>query len=610
MSESKRMGRRTTAVGILLPLLGVLGVLFWAWPAAASDQVQQSFVLQPGWNSVYLEVEPEPNDTESVFEGLPVASVWTWNPSFSTVEFIQDPAEGLVNRDGWLGFFPRPRPEAFLTNLFIVQPNRAYLIKLEGDEPVTWTVSGRPSLRSQRWVTDSFNLVGLPVDPAAPPTFGDYFASSEAHSPAQVYRLDGTGVWQLVANPDFEPVQSGEAYWIYTEGASIYQGPLEVDLEQSDGLQYGATLVSQRVRFNNATDTDFTVTLRQLSSATPVEMAVNRFDPDTGEESWPALPSALAVPVPAGGESFVDLAVRRQDFSTEEVASVLEVTDGRGVRRRLAVNAAATVPTAAGAALRAAKAAGGEDNPRAVRAIYDRMTSSTPFAGLWVGSASVNGVSEAQTGGAVPKSTGRDFSFRLLVHVDGFGQARLLKEVIQLWQDGTMAPDPDDPTALTVDTPGNYVLLTDDSLIPNFQGASLRDGVPVGYRLSTVGYDFPGQSVDLDGSFAIGGTLSCTLTLGSDFPTNPFKHGFHPDHDNLDAQFLAPREEAYAVTRSMVFEFAASDPDVRGGVEPDLGDSFMAGTFRETLSGLHRNDIFVSGTFRLRRVAATPVLNQ
>ena len=36
----------------------------------------------------------------------------------------------------------------------------------------------------------------------------------------------------------------------------------------------------------------------------------------------------------------------------------------------------------------------------------------------------------------------------------------------------------------------------------------------------------------------------------------------------------------------------------------------VGGTFTETITGLHRNPIFASGTFRLRRASTVTVLNQ
>ena len=39
-------------------------------------------------------------------------------------------------------------------------------------------------------------------------------------------------------------------------------------------------------------------------------------------------------------------------------------------------------------------------------------------------------------------------------------------------------------------------------------------------------------------------------------------------------------------------------------------NSTLGGTFAESITGLHRNPIFTSGTFRLRRASTVTVLNQ
>ena len=226
---------------------------------------------------------------------------------------------------------------------------------------------------------------------------------------------------------------------------------------------------------------------------------------------------------------------------------------------------------------------------------------------MWVGDVAVGLVSEAQRGGTVPGKTGAAFKFRLLLHVDGSGQVRLLKEVIQMWQNGTRVPSPTDPGFTVVGQRGRYVLITDETRIPDFEGASLRDGVPVGIRLSTAAYDFPGNSLDVTGSFAPGGSLTFTLSLAPEAPTNPFRHKYHPDHDNLDENFIVFREEAYAIDREMRLDFAAAPP---AGAPLGWGTSEISGVFREKISGLHRHPIFVQGTFELKRVVLTPVLNQ
>ncbi|HSH15605.1 MAG TPA: hypothetical protein VLD18_06210, partial [Verrucomicrobiae bacterium] len=48
---------------------------------------QQSIQLRPGWNAVFLEVRPEPEDCDTLLAGLPVESVWDWNRSADSVQF-------------------------------------------------------------------------------------------------------------------------------------------------------------------------------------------------------------------------------------------------------------------------------------------------------------------------------------------------------------------------------------------------------------------------------------------------------------------------------------------------------------------------------------------
>ena len=273
---------------------------------------------------------------------------------------------------------------------------------------------------------------------------------------------------------------------------------------------------------------------------------------------------------------------------------------GKGYKRSVAVSAK-TAFAPPEFALRRAAEGGGSARALAAAAV-------NRYAGLWVGSARIIKVSQAQAGSLQPTPVKDDFNFRVLIHVDATGTVRLLKEVIQLWIQGTEVPDPETPGFFKVDEPGHYVLVTRDSLISSFEGAALRDGEPVGLRVSTVAYDFPQEFVVMTGTFAPGGTVATALVLDSQTPTNPFLHRYHPDHDNLDLRFAAFREEAYPVTRSLAFDLTPSDP--LGVARPGYGDDQMSGIYRETLSGLHRNDIAVEGVFELRRVSGRPFLNQ
>ncbi len=577
----------------------MLGAASAAELRAGVADITQTFVLQPGWNSVFLEVRPEPNDAEAVFGGLPLASAWTWNSAGPKVEFVDDPAEQLAPSPQWLGYFPRPRPESILTNLFAVQANRAYLLKIDGNQPVTWTVTGTPEVQSYRWSPDSFNLVGFPVDPQQQPTFGQYLAPSPAHVGQPIYRLVG-GQWQEVTSPFATAIQSGEAYWVYCKGPSDFTGPIALDLEAGKGMDFGGGRDTSRLRLRNLSTAPVSITLHQLSSAAPIPLAIFQFDADTAESSWPALPLTYGQAVAQEGEWLVDLAPRRSSFTAPEVGTVIEVKDGFGFRRLLAVTARDVFAPAPFAARRAV--AGGNE----LRSFT--APSTNPLAGLWVGKVSVGFVSQAQTGSETPTAVGGPYTFRVLIHVDANGTARLLKEVIELWKEGTRIPDPEHPGLFLIDEPGHFALLTDENLIANFTGAVLRDGEPVGYRVSTTAYDFAPQSLVMSGSFGTTGILAAALTLDAEAATNPFRHKFHPDHNNRNELYTQFLEEAYPVSREMTFAFSSTDPT--GASQASYGSNVLGGTYRERIGGLHRNDIVVEGRFLLNRTSASPVLNQ
>ena len=154
-----------------------------------AQEVTQTFTLQPGWNAVWLEVQPADNAPAAVFAGLPVASVWTRLERVSSADFIQNVSEETFNRAGWQRWLPPGPQPAFLNNLFAIHAQRAYLLRSTNTAPVVWTVTGRPALRRPAWVPDAWNLRGFPVDPAGPPTFLGFFRSSPAHFRAATGQL-------------------------------------------------------------------------------------------------------------------------------------------------------------------------------------------------------------------------------------------------------------------------------------------------------------------------------------------------------------------------------------------------------------------------------------
>ena len=206
------------------------------------------------------------------------------------------------------------------------------------------------------------------------------------------------------------------------------------------------------------------------------------------------------------------------------------------------------------------------------------------------------GGSAGTTVGALTR-TAAPLDLRLLFHVDGNNQVRMLKEVIQVYDSSKDA----------------YVLLTDHTLVPNYTGVAIRDGVPVGRRLSAVGFDFQGPIPECTGGISPSGSIDCSIILDKDHPTNPFLHRYHPDHDNLDERYENAVVEAYEVTRAITLEFSSrypADEDLPERAVPPAGwgSTLLGGYYTETLNGLHKDPITVHGPFILRKVADTATL--
>src|SRR5262245_30041437 len=158
------------------------GAMFVGALPAFAQWTNQTIVLRPGWNSVFLELQPEPRECDVIFSSVPVESVWAFNRRFSPVQFIQDPVELLLGEPDWLTYLPTSHLARATMNLYTLQGNRAYLIKLpDNATQVSWTFSGRPVVRRMEWLSDSLNFTGFPVDAVNPPTFQNYFATSPAH---------------------------------------------------------------------------------------------------------------------------------------------------------------------------------------------------------------------------------------------------------------------------------------------------------------------------------------------------------------------------------------------------------------------------------------------
>jgi len=567
--------------------IALFGLAAPAWAEFAEQEIR----LQPGWNAVYFEIEPEDNACESVFAGIPVESVWQWNKRFSSVQFVRDPDELRPEEPEWLTYFPESSPNAFMKDLYAVQSGQAYLIKLGGTQPVTLRIVGTAVIRSPRWNADSFNLVGFPTDPASPPTFKSFFDPDPALRDQAVYRMGSDGSWERVTSPTTQRMNRGSAYWVYCKGDSSYGGPLSVTSDTGELINFGERLNEQVVGLVNHSDGPKTVTLTlRPPSAAQVKSRSGGTKSLRGEValsyqrllSWTPLSEPLTVTVKPRSSLGVRLAVRRADMlpatgPDTNYGGVLEIRDSAGVLQKVGVTA-------------------------------KKDDSNT---GLWVGSVVVDRVSEAGNpqDSATPQPTSSEFTFRLIVHVDRDGNAKLLQQVYVMQVEEPAPKQTIDFTEFLPDEPPKYVLVTDDNLLDQFDGVHLRDGEVIGRRISTPVFSFAAP-VAMTGNLDTQLALASPLVLDYDDPLNPFVHRFHPDHDNLDERYenmLPEGEESFAVTRNITLQFSSTDPQGLG--LPEWGYNLVGGTYKESFVGLHKRTIRVEGQFQLTRVSKVDVLN-
>jgi hypothetical protein len=260
---------------------------------------------------------------------------------------------------------------------------------------------------------------------------------------------------------------------------------------------------------------------------------------------------------------------------------VIAATDGLGYRRLLPTTAEVP-PAVAGT-----KVAGGGSSAR---------------PGLYVGHVTVNEVSwvtaalSSAGDPTVLRPTSAEFRFPIIVHLSQGGAYRMLAEVTMMWhpgQDGV--------------SPGRYVLVTPEvppEILAQLEAGSLQDGEPFSRRVSTAAFSFDGD-LALTGGFE--SALNGETTIPADHPLNPFKHGYHPDHDGLTPQGEPAPGELYEVTRAFTLAFDTGPPP--GLARPGWGDSYLTGAYAEEVTGIHRDAVYAGGSFELQRISDVTSLN-
>ena len=616
-------------------------VLFWfvfavvaGWCHQARAQwITQTNALKPGWNSVFLHVDASHATLDELVGSdltNPIQEIWYWQPALPTGQFIDSPQFPTSNGTQWSTWTRLAGPASALQRL---TGNGAYLVKVAGNvASYNWRVKGKPVLPTYRWTLTGLNFIGFPTPIAPAPTFESFLTPApQLQQNAEIYRYPGgeLGPTNPVRMLAFRttPAKREQAYWVRAgESYNQYFGPIQILQVGAGGIRFGDTRGQAQVRIRNVANVPITITVRSIASEpSPVGQtniagvpplllrgALNNtnltFGYTTlgaGAQTW-TLPAAGQV----GSEVDIVIGLNRSQMGGAPgtlFAGILRFTDSLGLSQ-IDVGVSAEKESTAGLWVGGASA----NYVSHYLKPYAKATNSADFAALLnrlqlaegangyhyerdpnTGRVLVFGGPEQKTGsyllnGPIKIDSGavaRPFPLRLIVHNSG-SAVKLLQKVYH-----------------GVGIGSNMVVATrEDLLLPTQLGEARR--------ISSVQFPTSASNVpwDFTGALQPGGDLTVNVPLSyDDQSSNPFLHTYHPDHDNLDAQFtstLARGIESYGVTRQITLSFTASENDFSSLTQ---GNQDLSGNYSELITfqarGSQTRQYNVLGTFSLKRIS-------
>ncbi len=560
----------------------VAGWLAGAIALTAQGQwMTQTINLNPGWNAVFLKVQPSPATLDTVLTNTPVLSVWQWNRQFVSAQYTLDPSQLLPTDPHWLVWYSAASGMAFLNKITEFVGGASYLVQLPTNAaPVTLSIKGQPRLPANAWFPHAMSFVGFPVHTSTPPYALDFFREAESidvgtsYDP-NLFMVAGSGNSIPITAPARTRLQGGTAYWVQLDGADGFDGPIEIEGLGTGLMDFGTDLNEMTFRIvNNSATGTATATLSLHPSETPPPgqqdnagmppMSWFQADWSRQQFGWTNFSAPFTVTIPPGGQTDVRLGVRRAALPPVRNAttlgasfqSLLQVVDGLG-------NVQFHFPIHVNP--------GGDTNA---------PSGHNPYEGLWVGEALISRVNNPVPGGNDTNLllTANTFPVRLLVHVDSTGKARLLQQVVS-------ALDPADGSNATTR------LYADESHLPN-NASNVA-------RISSAVFHFMAPTL-MTGT--MNSNLTCQMVLDYNDRLNPFKHLYHPEHDNMDANYttnLPNGVESWTVTRNLTLRFSATGGNPN---DPLWGYDELGGIYSEGVAGLRTKTVLCSGPFALRRV--------
>ncbi|MCO6435510.1 MAG: hypothetical protein J5J06_00290 [Phycisphaerae bacterium] len=535
-------------------------------PAVSRAQlVTESVDLEPGWNAVWLNIEPEPNEVATLLANLPppldCQAVWLFDPTpiGSTSTIANAPGRWFV--------YDKSLP-AELQSLHAIHGHLAYFIKVNVAGQLL--ISGHPVSRNTSFSSHTSNLFGVLTKPTVGSlTFEEYFSLpgviGKIRTGAQPNQHDLFALEDgaLVRRSLLDLVAPNRAYWVNVVQNFDFGGLVDVTTA-GKGLSFGRTTALTTLNIGlPSLPTSRTLSLHASScvslgsEACPAGSSGEawleyRDDSGGGLPVWRSLADGVDVIVPPKTAK-VELTLRAR--------RALVSDRGRSAMGAVPINPLPPVVIDV-------------TDDQGSRALVSADVIVEPIFGQWVGQAHLTKVSTHPVLQSLPLDQAEAIPMDMTL-------------ILEL-------PGPDDQAG------GAVPHLLDSIALETF-----RDGRALQRRFTSALIDRPLVLVEDEGDpvdpLGATGTLHGTLHIAPHDPLNPYRHRYNPEH-----------RLGYDITRDITIEIrslGASVADELAGLDGTFGPHRLAGRYTEVITGITADPITVQGEFRLDRFEGQPVSN-
>ena len=599
----------------------------------------QNLPLVAGWNAVYLHVDVTnvPLDTWVGTDlSNPIVEIWEWVPTTGSAQFVQDPSIPTGTNSQWISWNRNGAP---LTGLQYLRGNAAYLVRTTQD--YQWRLLGRPLAPHYVWTGTGLNFIGFPTPSNQPPTFDAFLSPVPDFAVnADIFAYPGGPLGPnnpvQVLDQTTQPVTRGQAFWLRAPQFNKYYGAVAVDLGSASRIDFGTDLGQYSFRLVNLATTNLTVTLTLLPSDLPpagqtpiagvtpllLRGSVNQTNLTY---TYSSLSSPTSFTLPPAGQPGSDvevvLGLNRSAMNAypagSQVAGILRVTDNLGYSQidvPVSAEAGTTTGLWVGTAL--------------INRVQQYLTEYVMAADLTTLSNVLNQLNLTNSDTVSYVIDPDNHRVRRQTTVGGGLQITYLTRDVS--QTNTTVPSAYPIRLIIHNGDGTNVTLlqrvyvgldvSSNSIVAAQQALLDPSQLSTAHRISSVHFPWSPEANNLgwnvqSGALREGGNLSFAVPLRADnSASNPFLHTFHPDHDNLDAQFqnpASPGTESFDIVRQISMQV----------IPP--GNDFNALTGRATrLSGVYHETITMSGApgqtrsfdiggyFSLNRISPIPTLTK